>query len=211
MFKLYKFLIEVIILLALIAGGAYYAWMKGWIGSKGELQIDKTENVVTSVKQIAEFVSMHYYEEFTLSTSKRMDAASNKVANAIVGLLGNTADEMTKDQLVIIAKGHIRAGFNLANVKDDDVSINGDTLHIKLPKAEILDATVNPSDFEVFIENGTWSHEQVQKLEDKAIAEIKARAIKAGVLEKAKENGVTELTNMYKAFGFKEVVCEVTQ
>ena len=55
------------------------------------------------------------------------------------------------------------------------------------------------------IEDGNWSHEQVTKLEEKAVGQIKKDAEKDGILDKATQSGVKKLTDMFKTFGFSVV------
>ena len=113
------------------------------------------------------------------------------------------------DQLVIVANGTVRAGFRLDQLDDDKITITGDTLSLILPKAEIFDVIVNPSDFDIYIEDGTWVHEKVVEVENRAIDQVKNDAIKEGILEKATETGIKRLTEMFKAFGFSEVMITV--
>ena len=80
-----------------------------------------------------------------------------------------------------------------------------------LPKAEIFDVLVNPSDFDIYIEDGTWDEEKVVEIKNKAIDRIKDDAIKDGILEKATESGVKKLTDMFKTFGFSEVIIKVQE
>lgn len=202
-----------VIVVAVIVVGGFIAYYSGlfnkFFGTQEELKIDETANVVVSIKKISEFVSMNYYEEFIISSDKASAIVDNSVGQAVAKMFGKNTKALVSDKIVIIARGHIRAGFNLAKVQEEDVKVSGDTLFVTLPKAEILNATINPSDFEVFVEDGDWSHEEIVAIENKAIKELDSRARKAGVLEKAEKNGIEQLTNMYKAFGFKEVICSI--
>ena len=112
---------------------------------------------------------------------------------------------LVNDELVIVASGKVRAGFRLNNLDANHVSIIGDTLTVDLPKAEIFDVIVNPSGFDIYIEDGTWDHEQVTTVENKAVGQIKADAERDGILDKATKSGVKKLTEMFKTFGFPVV------
>lgn len=115
------------------------------------------------------------------------------------------------DEIVIIANGKVRAGFNLKDLEEGDIMITGDTLTVNLPKAEIFDVIVNPSGFDIYIEDGTWDEQQVTEIKNKAISKIKEDAINEGILDKAKESGVTKLSEMFKTFGFSEVIVNVAE
>ena len=177
----------------------------GIIDLKGsKLGIDATANVVTEMKKISEFTSACFYEEIVLQEKKTKDIADNAVGNKIAGLMGKKGG-LVNDELVIVASGKVRAGFRLNNLDANHVSIIGDTLTVNLPKAEIFDVIVNPSGFDIYIEDGTWDHEQVTTVENKAVGQIKADAERDGILDKATKSGVKKLTEMFKTFGFPVV------
>ena len=209
--KWLKAIISIILILAVLAGAAYFAMQKGWTSNlfqKDELKIDETANVVTEIKKISEFTSACFYEEIILRETKTTKVVDNSIGNKIATLFGKKEGLMT-DEIVIIANGKVR-GFNLKNLgdgelADGDIKINGDTLFVTLPKAEIFDVLVNPSDFDIYIEDGTWDEQKVVNIKNKAIDRIKEDAIKDGILEKATKSGVKKLTEMFKTFGFPVV------
>lgn len=196
-------IVENIIAIAVVvlAVCAFVAFNLGWFDSKDKgLKIEKTANVVTEINKISEFTSACFYEEIILKESK----ASDNVANKVAEFLGKK-DALCTDEIVIIAKGKVRAGFDLKKVKEEDIAVNDGVLSVTLPNVEILDVVVNPSDFDIYIEDGTWSQEQVMKIEQKAASKLKADAIKEGVLKKAQDAGIKKLTEIFKSLGFKEV------
>lgn len=160
-----------------------------------ELRIEDTDNVVTEIRKIAEFTSACYYEEMVLHYSKE----STK-------LLSNK-----KDEIVILAKGKVRAGFDLSKLRDEDIAVAKDTLTIVLPKAQVLDVIVNPSNIEVFDEQGNWSHAQVSKVERAARQKLRKDATEYGLLDKATTIGIEKLTGLFQSFGFKVVNISVAQ
>lgn len=199
--KKVKIIVTIVVILLVLAGGAFAAYKFGLFPQKDtELKIDKTANVVTEIKKISEFTTACFYEEIVLQESK----ASDNVTNKIAGFFGKK-EAICSDEIVIIANGKVRAGFNLKNLKDEDIVVKDSVLSINLPKAEIFDVIVNPSDFDVYIEDGTWSQDQVTKIENKAIERIKADAVKDGIMKKAEESGIKKLTEIFKTFGFSEV------
>ena len=68
---------------------------------------------------------------------------------------------------------------------------------------------MNPSDFTTEYENGKWSHELVRPIKEKAKEQLEKDAVECGLLDNAKESGVTKLTEMFKTFGFKVVYVSV--
>lgn len=190
-----KKLLFIIILLGVIAGGAYVTNNMGYLAylsnftKKSEIKIDKTANVVTEIKKISKFTTAYYYEE-QLQTGKK---------HRII---------VDDDECDLIVKGKVRAGYDLESLSDSTITIKGDTLQIKLPEVQIFEATVNPSNVDVFVEKGKWSHEEYTYMIQLAQKKLIKDAKKAGILTKAEKAGKTLLTNLFKSFGFKEVVLE---
>ena len=203
--KVIKSIIGIIIGVAILAAAAFALMKASIIDLKGnKLGNDATANVVTEMKKISEFTSACFYEEIVLQEKKTNNLADNAVGNKIAGLMGKKGG-LVNDELVIVASGKVRAGFRLNNLDANHVSIIGDTLTVDLPKAEIFDVIVNPSGFDIYIEDGTWDHEQVTTVENKAVRQIKADAERDGILDKATKSGVKKLTEMFKTFGFPVV------
>jgi len=207
--KKVKGIIIAVVAIVILAGGAFVLYKLGVFDKKDELSIDKTANVVTEIKKIAEFTSACYYEEVILQESKASSVVDNSAGKTVAGWFGKESKDLMSDQLVIVANGTVRAGFRLDQLDEDKITVTGDTLSLVLPKAEIFDVIVNPSDFDIYIEDGTWDHEKVVEVENRAIDQVKNDAIKEGILEKATETGIKRLTEMFKAFGFAEVIITV--
>lgn len=207
--KKIKGIIIAVVAIVILTGGAFVLYKLGVFGKKDELSIDKTANVVTEIKKISEFTSACYYEEIILQESKASSVVDNSAGKMVAGWFGKDSKDLMSDQLVIVANGTVRAGFRLDQLDEDKITITGDTLSLILPKAEIFDVIVNPSDFDIYIEDGTWDHEKVVEVENRAIDQVKNDAIKEGILEKATETGIKRLTEMFKAFGFSEVMITV--
>ncbi|MBQ9546615.1 MAG: DUF4230 domain-containing protein [Bacteroidales bacterium] len=189
-------------IIAIVALGAIFACFKLELFglnleflNRKPLSIEKTANVVEEVKKIGEFTSACYYEEMALR-----DTYTDK-----------TLIFKHKNEILLIGKGTVRAGFDLSKLQEDDIFVNGDTLKINLPQAEIFDIIMNPSDFTTEYEKGTWSHELTKPIKERARTELEQNAIKSGLLEKAETTGIVRLTNLFKTFGFNEVVITVKE
>ena len=203
--KIIKFFFVLIVILAVLAAGAFFAMKKGLLDFKGdELKIAETPTVISEIKKISEFISACFYEEIILQEKKTRKVVDNSVGNKIAGLFGKKEGLIT-DEIVIIANGKVRAGFNLKNLADNDIRINGDTLTVNLHEAEIFDVIVNPSNFDIYIEDGTWDEKKVTDIKNKAVSKIKEDALSEGILVKATNSGVKKLAEMFKTFGFPVV------
>jgi hypothetical protein len=193
--------IPVLAVTVLVLVAAALLWLKLKPKDEG-LKIDETANVVTEIRKIAQFTSACYYEDVILKDKKANESLGGKVVNSF----SKKDKPILEDEIVIVASGNVRAGFDLSKLSEKDIVIRDSVLEVTLPKAEIFEVIVNPSGFDVYVEDGTWSHEQVTKVENKAMNKIRKDAISDGLLEKATELGVTKLTELFKTFGYKEVV-----
>ena len=203
--KTIKIILILVAILAVLAAAAFFAMKKGLLDFKGdELEIDETPTVISEIKKISEFTSACFYEEIILQEKKTRKVVDNSVGNKIASLFGKKEGLIT-DEIVIIANGKVRAGFNLKDLADSDIKINGDTLTVNLPEAEIFDVIVNPSNFDIYIEDGTWDEQKVKEIKNKAVSKIKEDALSEGILAKATKSGVKKLTEMFKTFGFPVV------
>lgn len=185
----------------LVLVAAALLWLKLKPKDEG-LKIDETANVVTEIRKIAQFTSACYYEDIILKETKANESLGGKVVNTF----SKKDKPILEDEIVIVASGTVRAGFDLSKLSEKDIVIQDSILEVTLPKAKIFEVIVNPSGFDVYIEDGTWSHEQVTKVENKAMNKIRKDAINDGLLDKATELGVAKLTELFKTFGYKEVV-----
>lgn len=189
-----------VLIAGLLVGGWYYIQSFGFnlfgLSFGGELKIDNTANVVEKIKEISEFTTACYYEEAVLKDSK-----VEKHEGGFLGLV----DTETSKEIVIIAKGKVRAGFDLSKVTEDKINIKNDTIGITLPEPEIFDVIINPSDYEMYIEEGNWSHEEVTALQTNYRAQLLAKAQERGILNKAKEAAKKRLESLFMTFGFTVV------
>lgn len=182
-----KKVIKGVLIVAILGGAAFFAYKAGYLDKFIPVSVEDTPNVVENIRNIAELCTACYYEEIILSEP------INK-----------------KDSILIIAKGTVRAGFNLKDLGDDKITVQGDTaLRLCLPKAQILDVIANYSDMELF-EGGENKDEALLK---RSVIDVKKRikndAMKDKILDKATESGKKQLTELFKAFGFKEVYVDI--
>lgn len=153
--------------------------------------------LVKEVKNIAELMTVSSYDEVVVDSTKSLNTV-------FPGLL--SAKVISKPtQLVIIAKGRIIAGTDLKELKEESVFIKGDSVSLLLPPAKVLDAIVNPSQFEIFIEETGWNEKEVNNLKVKARDLIVSRSIQLGLLKKADIKARQIMENFLRSAGFKKI------
>ena len=212
---------KIIIVVVLLCGGFLFLkfnpfdWNINFLGLS-ELKIDDTANVVEKIKKISEFTTACYYEEFVLKNDKMestmLSGLKNQInsskASSLINPLANqriSNADSTLSEIVILSKGTVRAGYDLSKVGENDLKIANDTITINLPTPEIFDVILNPSDYEFFIREGNWSHEEVTAIQSTAKERLLNDALNAGILDKAESFGKDRVQGLFKTFGFNVV------
>ena len=178
-----------LVVLAAVATLLYVRQGKAARHRDRSLKIDNTELIVNEIRQISKLVTACWYEDVVMSDSK-------------------PSRYFGTDDLCIIVKGNLRAGYDFSKFSADDISVSGDTLRVRLPEAQILDVIVNPSGTEIYDESGSWSHDEIRALTNKAGARLINDASNAGILQKARSSAETQLEELFRSFGFPGVVFE---
>lgn len=177
---------------------------------KEELKIESTANVVSEIRKIAELTTASFFEEIVIHDQKPSESIGGKVINEVTGVFkGKDAKATIQDNIVIIAHGTVRAGVDLSTLSDTDVVVKNDScIVIQIPQSKILETDINPSDLDIYIEDGKWSHLQVTRVEQKARKQIEADALNDGILTKADKSAHKKITELIKALGYKEVIIQ---
>lgn len=197
---------EILVLLALAIIVAYFVlrFVFKKQQDKKRWRIAETPAVIESIKKIAELATACFFEEKILIEKKAKTLVDNKVGDFIAGMANKEA--LIEDELCLIARGRVRAGYDLRKMQEDDVRFDNNTVIITLPAVKILDIIINPQDFDYYVENGHWSEEQSNRIKAKAKELIKADALENGILERAADNGVNKIKALMLNFGYKNVV-----
>lgn len=159
------------------------------------LKIRDTQTLVTQVREMSSLVTACYYGEVVQTARKQ------RSVNAF-----GTSLPLPEDEICIISRGKAKAGIDLSKLDDDALTLRGDTVLVRLPEPEIFEVILNPSDYEIFVEDGKWSHEEVMAIERRAKEVIRRDALAAGLPEKATGSALRQLDRLLRAFGFKEVI-----
>ena len=162
-----------------------------------EIQLKETVLILEDVKSIAQFFTATAYEDIAIDTTKQI------LKSTIMSAFSKSKTEPSR--FVILAKGKCMAGTDLSNIKTEDIVVNDSCVSITIPSAKILTTIVNPSDFEIYIDDGNWSEEEVKGIKVTALKRIERLAISDELLKKASERTKLLLTQFFKSIGFKQV------
>jgi hypothetical protein len=81
------------------------------------------------------------------------------------------------------------------------------TVNVTMPKAKILESTINPSGFNLFITKGYWNKnlKAVQNAKAEAVKKLELMAKSEGILKKADQKSISMMKSFMQAVGFKNV------
>jgi hypothetical protein len=170
------------------------------------LVIDNTPVLIKEINELSQLVTVTAYDEVVVDSVK-FDA-NDLTIRTITGITMNPLKPAFQ-RIVLIAKGSIVAGTDLKQLKAEDIFMKGDSVSVLLPPAVILDAIVNPSGFETFIESGEWNNDAVARVKVKARDKMINRTLSNQVLEKAESRSKILIENFLKSAGFKKVAVSV--
>ena len=200
-----NYIIFMLLLLAVI-------WLfrqKDWLSSFGGIfkssapEIENTAIVIKEINALSQLVTITSYNEVVMEDVIKGNAIFN---NPIIPTVLNIPDLRYADKkLVLIGKGRVLAGINLARLSDKDLFIKGDSIAVILPKAEILQVILNPTDFDTFEETGTWTDEEVRLVKIRLRDKLVATVIQQNILQKAATKATLVMENFIGSLGFRKV------
>ena len=113
------------------------------------------------------------------------------------------------DSLVFMANGEVVAGVDLAKMTDTDVRVVGETVHVKLPAAEIFHTSLDSKTSEVATrQTGLFSKPDIN-LETQARIEsedkLREAALQSEILKRADENARDAVRKQLEAAGVEKL------
>jgi hypothetical protein len=153
---------------------------------------------VVSIEQVRQAAELATVKQ-TLST----DITSAQVPNDVRQFLG------IKEELVLIAYGEVAAGFDLSNLAEDALWMDGTRVQLHLPAPRILYTRLDNERTHIVYYQKSWFVEHDLDLEGQARLEaervIEQAAIESEILAQAGEYGRLFFSNWFYSMGFTEV------
>lgn len=180
-----------IIAVAVVACFIALWWLKDCISkTKLSLDVDQSINItpqqITSIKAIGEW-------EFLAVTSEELVDTVRK---------GFISD----DHLARIYYGTVRLGINMHQVEPRWIVATGDSITVILPQPGLLDKDfIDEARTKSFYESGKWSHQDREKLYQKAYRQMLHHSMTQENLQIARENGEEQFRRMMKTMGFEHI------
>ncbi len=114
-----------------------------------------------------------------------------------------------KEQVLLLAYGEVRAGFDLSKLSEEDLWTDGTRVQLHLPPPEILSTSIDYDRTHAVYHRGTllmsrdinWEGEIFETAQDS----VRQGAIEAGILEDAARYGQLYFENFLRSLGFTDV------
>ena len=151
---------------------------------------------------IRQIKALNRLETSSASIEKVIEAGQegNPLYNLLVG-----------DRILLIAHGQVIAGFDLSQLRDEDIilSSDGETATITLPPAQILVNQLDSAKTRVYSrERGVLTKGNIDlESEARRVAEqeILRAACEDGILDRATQEGRRDMEGLVQALGFRQV------
>jgi hypothetical protein len=185
-----KYKLAGIVVAAIVALVALW-WIVSGI-SQSEVTLDVNQEIDLTPEQITSIEAIGEWEFLAIANEELVDTTRK----------GFFKD----DHLVRIYYGTVRLGINMKNVEPGWIQTGGDSIVVTLPQPGLLDKNfIDEARTKSFFETGKWSHQDRDKLYQKAYRQMLAHCLTPANLRSARENGEALFTKMMKSIGYERV------
>jgi hypothetical protein len=141
----------------------------------------------------------------------RLETIQYSVEKVITAEVGQgTFEFLFGDRLLFVAHGRVIAGVDLAKISDQDLWLQGETLYVKLPAAEVFVAELDNDKSYVFDRQTGLLAQQNVNLETQARQVAEGEILKAalgdGILAMAQINAENYLMRLFRQLGYPSVI-----
>ena len=179
------------ILVAAIVALAVLWWLVSGI-SQSEVTLDVNQEIDLTPEQITSIEAIGEWEFLAIANEELVDTTRK----------GFFKD----DHLVRIYYGTMRLGINMHDVEQGWLRADADSIVVTLPQPGLLDKNfIDEARTKSFFESGKWSHQDRDKLYQKAYRQMLAHCLTPENLRSARENGEALFIKMMKSMGYERV------
>jgi hypothetical protein len=119
------------------------------------------------------------------------------------------------DRLLLIVYGDVTAGVDLARVNAAGVNINGRSVDLRLPPAEVFSTRIDNNRTRVYSrETGLFSRvdpDLESEIRKEAERQVRQAALEGGILQAATANAGTTLKSFLQGLGFEQIEIRLAQ
>ncbi len=187
-------------LLLLRDSAAPVTGLPGAVATQVEQVLNPTPTIIASPATIVRQVQ----------ALSRLETASYTIEKVITAESGEgSLGFLFRDRLLLVAQGQVIAGVDLSKLSESDIRVDGATVYVTVPAAEVFVATLDNDNTYVYDRQTGLLGQQID-LETLARQEaeraILEAALEDGILNMAQQNAEIYLSTLLQAIGFEEVV-----
>lgn len=148
---------------------------------------------------------------------QRLETASFTIEKIIDGgTSGNVFQQLLfGDKILLIAHGQVIAGFDLSQISEKDIEVEGQSIRVTMPKPQVLVTTLDNTQTKVYDRTRGILNPGDKDLESEARAaaekSIKDAACEGGILKQASDNARKQLTAFLSALGFVQISIDIPE
>ena len=152
--------------------------------------------IIEQVRALSKLETVHYQMQKVISGTST----------------GPLPDFLTDDKILLVAQGEVVAGIDLGKLTNGDITVQGDTVTIRLPDAEILYSKIDNDKTYVYERQTNIFRKFAPdpnletQVRQAAEAEIRQSAIEDGILIKARTNAEQVLRTLITGLGYEEIL-----
>ncbi|MCU1226742.1 MAG: hypothetical protein JWQ42_4835 [Edaphobacter sp.] len=141
----------------------------------------------------------------------RLESVVYSIDTVVEGSKSSTVlpDLLAGDRLLLVVHGQSIAGIDLAQLKPEDVRINGQSIHVTLPASQVFVTTLDNQHTRVYARSTGLLVPVDQNLESdtraRAEQQLQQAALADGILDTARKNARATITTLLYSLGFTEV------
>lgn len=116
------------------------------------------------------------------------------------------------DRILLVVHGEVVAGVNLANIKPSDVTVQGHSISLHLPPAEVFSTRIDNAKSKVYSrDTGLFSSPDPNlesEVREEAEKQLQQAALVDGILKSADQNARSTVSGMLSGLGFTQVALQ---
>lgn len=118
---------------------------------------------------------------------------------------------LAPERILLAAVGNVEAGIDLTKIQKNNIKIDGTTVHLVLPPAQVTSVELLPDETEIYDTAQGWLLSEYQGLEVEALntarQQLEQWAVERNnLLTKAEDEAKVQLDSFLKKLGFEEVI-----
>lgn len=166
-------------------------------------KVDTSHLIVKQIQEVSELTTTNFVMDAVIPTS-----SSRKVGDWVIG----------ETKLLYLARGEVKAGLDLSQIKTEDVIITGNNIEITLPAPQILDSKIDVTQSQVydydrgFLNLGPDVAPELQtQAQRQTLAKVVSTACNEGILTQANQRATLIVTQLLTTGGYDNVTIKTTE